>query len=54
MVPFWDLSGYINDLTQKRTLLTALQNLVTKLFEQYMSTFALKGGSGTESLRIVQ
>jgi hypothetical protein len=26
MVPFWDLSGHINDLTSKKTPLTACAN----------------------------
>jgi hypothetical protein len=34
MVPFWDLSGHINDLTSKKISLTARQNLIAKLFEQ--------------------
>ena len=34
MVPFWDLSGHINDLTSKKIPLTAPQNLIAKLFGQ--------------------
>jgi hypothetical protein len=34
MVPFWDLSGHINDLTSKKTPLTVPQNLIAKLFGQ--------------------
>jgi len=34
MVPFWDLSGHINDLTSKKIPLTASQNLIGKLFGQ--------------------
>ena len=34
MVPFWDLSGHINDLTSKNIPLTAPQNLIAKLFGQ--------------------
>jgi len=34
MVPFWDLSGHINDLTSKKNPLMAPQNLIAKLFGQ--------------------
>ena len=34
MVPSWDLSGNINDLTSKKMPLTAPQNLLAKLFGQ--------------------
>jgi hypothetical protein len=34
MVPFWDLSGHINDLTSKKIPLMAPQNLIAKLFGQ--------------------
>ena len=34
MVPFWDLSGHINDLTSKKIPLTAPQNVIAKLFGQ--------------------
>jgi len=34
MVPFWDLSGHINDLTSRKIPLTARQNLIAKLFGQ--------------------
>jgi hypothetical protein len=34
MVPFWDLSDYINDLTSKKISLAAPQNLIAKLFGQ--------------------
>ena len=34
MVPFWDLSGTINDLTLKKISLTASYNLIAKLFWQ--------------------
>ncbi len=34
MVPFWELSGHINDLTSKKIPLTAPQNLIAKLFGQ--------------------
>jgi hypothetical protein len=32
MVPFWDLSGHINDLTSKKIPLTAPEDLIGKLF----------------------
>jgi hypothetical protein len=34
MVPFWDLSGDINDLTSKKIPLTAPQKVIAKLFRQ--------------------
>jgi hypothetical protein len=34
MVPSWNLSGNINDLTSKKIPLTAPQNLIAKLFGQ--------------------
>jgi hypothetical protein len=35
MVPFWGLSGHINDLTSKKIPLTAVPpNLIAKLFGQ--------------------
>ncbi len=34
MVPFWDLSGHISDLTSKKIPLAAPQNLIAKLLGQ--------------------
>ena len=41
MVPFWNLSGHINNLTSKKILLTAPQKLIAKLFGQQPVNFEL-------------
>ena len=34
MVPFWDLSGHINELTSKKIPLMAFQDLIAEMFGQ--------------------